>query len=381
MIRTICDGCAAPLPARPKQCARCKTRYCGPACQAQHWNEGGHKDLCRKIKKGGGAEKYNADQEYTEAAKVAIAACAEDTKGQTCYICTEGVERRHAKNEGLVRMCACRGTSGCAHLSCLARQAQILCDEAIDHNLNNTESWDDRWLRWHNCALCGSQYHGVVCCALGWACWKTYVTRQPVVNEARINAMAKLGGALFMGKHYSEAVVVYEAFLGVVRKKYVKNHSTIEWTLPHRSNLSYCYAHIGRIDEGLRVARCTYSQALEGWGADHGWTLHAAVKVTHCLVKKKQWPKARQLLFKYRRQEIADEDMLRVHWTCGWLLHDDDDATFDMIDQAVTLLEGVRRRSRQLLGERHVATTELDKEIGQAREKRCMAREDTLLWS
>ena len=378
MIRTICDGCAAPLPARPKQCARCKTRYCGPACQAQHWNEGGHKDLCRKIKKGGGAEKYNADHKYAEAAKVAIAACAEDTKGQTCYICTEGVQRRHAKNEGLVRMCACRGTSGCAHLSCLARQAQILCDEAIDDNLHDSVDWDLRWGRWQCCSLCGQQYHGDVCCALGWACWKTYVTR-PVTEEARINAMAKLGGGLFMGKHYSEAAVVYEAFLKAVRIGYVKSSGTKNWTLAHRSNLAFCYVQLGRIDEGLRMSRCTFSQALETWGENHSWTLHAAVKVTHCLVKKKQWTKAKQFLVKSRGQEMATEDALRVHWCYAWLFQDDDDATFDDIDQAVTNLEGIRRRSKQLLGELHIATRELDNEIGQAREKLAMAREDVLL--
>ena len=27
------------------------------------------------------------------------------------------------------------------------------------------------------CSLCKQDYHGVVCCALGWACWKTYLGR------------------------------------------------------------------------------------------------------------------------------------------------------------------------------------------------------------
>ena len=184
-----------------------------------------------------------------------------------------------------------------------------------------------------------------------------------------------------MGKHYSEAAVVYEAFLKAVRTGYVKSSGTISWTLAHRSNLAFCYAHIGRLDEGLRVARCTYSQALEGWGENHGWTLHAAVKVTHCLVKKKQWSKARRFLVKYRRTEWSTDDELRVDWCYAWLLHEDDDATLEMIDQAVALFEAVIIRSRQLLGELNVATTELDKELDQAREKRCMAREDALLWS
>ena len=61
-----------------------------------------------------------AAQHYAEAVVTAVAACAEDTAGQTCYICYgEGDE-----DEGLVRGCACRGENGFAHVSCLAQGAQ-----------------------------------------------------------------------------------------------------------------------------------------------------------------------------------------------------------------------------------------------------------------
>ena len=78
MILTTCASCAVALPPLAKQCSRCKTRYCGQACQALHW-KAGHKDLCKKIKKGGGAEQYNADKKYKEAVAVAVEACADDT--------------------------------------------------------------------------------------------------------------------------------------------------------------------------------------------------------------------------------------------------------------------------------------------------------------
>ena len=89
-LLTTCAGCAAPLAPVAKQCSRCKTRYCGSACQIRHWEEG-HKDLCKQIKRGGGAERYFASQKYEEAKTEAVEECAEDTKGQTCYICMEGV--------------------------------------------------------------------------------------------------------------------------------------------------------------------------------------------------------------------------------------------------------------------------------------------------
>ena len=83
MILTNCAACAAPLERLAKQCSRCKTRYCNEACQRQHWDRGGHEALCKKIKRGGGAEQYHADKKYKEAVAEAVEACADDTKGQT----------------------------------------------------------------------------------------------------------------------------------------------------------------------------------------------------------------------------------------------------------------------------------------------------------
>ena len=188
MILTNCAACAAPLPHKAKQCSRCKTRYCGPACQAQHWNAGGHKDLCKLIKKGGGAEQYHADKKFKEAVAVAVEKCADDTKGQTCYICTQALHWK--TKEGLVRGCACRGTAGFAHVSCLAEQAKILVAEAEENNLGD-KTWNEKWRRWDECSLCEQDYYGVVRCALGWACWKTYLGR-PEADWARRLAMGIL---------------------------------------------------------------------------------------------------------------------------------------------------------------------------------------------
>ena len=44
-----------------------------------------------------------------------------------------------------MRMCACRGTAGFAHVSCLAEQAKILLDEVEENNLG-TWAWNKRWV-------------------------------------------------------------------------------------------------------------------------------------------------------------------------------------------------------------------------------------------
>ena len=193
MILTLCTACAAPLPEDGVvQCPACATRYCSERCERYDRRRGGHGKICGAIESSGGAEQHHANKKYEEAAAEAVEECAEDTEGQTCYVCLED-----GSEEGLVRMCACRGASGIAHLSCLARQAKILVQEAEERNLN-TAAFNTRWRLWDTCRLCKQDYHGVVACALGWACWKTYLGR-PQRDSNRQLAMSvpyRLGGKI-----------------------------------------------------------------------------------------------------------------------------------------------------------------------------------------
>ena len=58
-----------------ERCVRCWTRYCDATCQHDHWRRG-HKQICKKIHRGGNAEQYNADKKYKEAVAVAVEAYA-----------------------------------------------------------------------------------------------------------------------------------------------------------------------------------------------------------------------------------------------------------------------------------------------------------------
>ena len=93
VILTHCPNCAAPLAHNAPRCGPCKKRYCGRDCQKLHW-KAHHRHWCERIKRGGGDEQYHADYRYGQAVKHAAEACAEDTKGQTCYICTQAVHRK-----------------------------------------------------------------------------------------------------------------------------------------------------------------------------------------------------------------------------------------------------------------------------------------------
>ena len=268
MILTNCAACAVPLPRPAKQCSRCKTLYCGPACQKEHWERGGHDALCKKIKKGGGAEPYHAEKKYKELLAEAAEKCADDTAGQTCYICTQAVHWK--TKEGLVRMCACRGTAGIAHVSCLAEQAKILVAEAVENNLD----WkvkNERCHRWNTCSLCEQKYHGVVRCALGWACWKTYVGR-PEADPSRCMAMTHLGNGLRGAKLYEDALSVQEVELSMKQRVGASECSL----LATQNNLAITYEAVGRPEHSLPLKRDVYSGWLKLYGEEHEITLTAA---------------------------------------------------------------------------------------------------------
>ena len=205
MILTLCTACAAPLAHdAPTHCVRCNTRYCSDRCLRYHSHRGGHDEICDEIASGGGAEQYHAEKKYKEAVADAVEECAGDTEGQTCYICLED-----GSEEGLVRGCSCRGAAGFAHVSCLVEQAKVLIADAEERGLGG-DAFNAKWARWQTCSLCKQEYHGVVRCALGWACWKTYVGR-PEADACRKSAMNQLGKGLNDAGHDGYALIVKEA--------------------------------------------------------------------------------------------------------------------------------------------------------------------------
>jgi len=365
MILTHCPVCAASLPdLTAKQCSRCKTRYCGPACQKQHWEQGGHDKLCKKIKRGGGAEQYYADTKYSEAVTVAAEACAEDTKGQTCYICTEAVHR--STKEGLVRMCACHTTEGFVHVSCLVEQAKILFAEAEEKNLDH-KAKEARFARWNTCGLCKQRYHGVVHCALGWACWKTYLGRQET-DQVRGLAMTQLGNGLFGAERHEEALSVEEADLSMMRRLGASEADI----LVVQGNIANTYQYLGRLEEALLLRREVYSGRLRRNGDEHEETLRDANNYANCLLELGRFKEARLLLRKTilvaRRLSGDGEDAtLKLRWNYAQSLGKDPNATLDELREAVTTLEEIERTARRVLGGANPTTVGIERSLRNAR--------------
>ena len=114
--------------------------------------------------------------------------------------------RVRVPRDGGLRACVVSGWS--RPRFCLRRRKENNLDDKV---LN------ERWMRWYTCGLCEQRYHGVVWCALGWACWKTYLGR-PETDWNRRLAMQQLGNGLCVAGHYEDALSVKEAELAMLRR-------------------------------------------------------------------------------------------------------------------------------------------------------------------
>ena len=347
MILTTCAACAAPLAHDAPRCVRCKTRYCNSTCQHDHWRRG-HKQICKKIHRGGNAEQYHADNKFKEAVAVATEACADDTKGQTCYICTEALHWK--TKEGLVRGCACRGTAGFAHVSCLAEQAKILIAEALENNL--IDELAKRWTRWRTCSLCEQDYHGVVMCALGCACWNTYVER-PETDQVRSLAMTALGNGLSEAGHHEDALSVGETELAMQRRVGASEAGI----LAVQNNIAASYQLIGRLGEAQKAYRDVHSGYARLLGEDKKSTLVVALNYVLTLIALERCAEARSLLRKkvpVARRVLGESNELTLMFrSCyGEALYRDSGATLDDLRVAVMTLEDTEQIARRVLGTR-----------------------------
>ena len=287
-----------------------------------------------------------------EAVAVAVEKCADDTKGQTCYICTEALHWK--TNEGLVRMCSCRGTAGFAHVSCLAEQAKILVKESLETNLSH-EAKNERWTRWHTCSLCEQLHHGVVGHALGWACWKTYVGR-PETDLARRTAMQNLASGLGVEDKVRilEAQIATETRLGAPELN----------ILIAKNNIANCYDRLGRREDVLQLRREVYARSV-AIGSPDALSFSYALSLSMALVEAnysaeakhflcEQLPKARRAL------GAEDQAFIKLRRTYARCLCDADGATRDDVVEATTILEELSRMTRRLFGPSHSFTEDND---------------------
>jgi len=290
---------------------------------------------------------------YNAAVQAAVAACAADTVGQTCYICLGPGD----EEEGLVRGCSCRGGAGCAHVSCLARQAEVAVGR--DHG--------PRWVRWYTCGLCKQKHHGVTRCALGWACWKMYVGR-PETDQLRIASIEQLENGLSAAKHHEDALSVLEADLAMRRRL---SHSEAS-ILVVQANIARTYSALGDKERALSMDRDVYFGFQKLYGEEHRETLQLATNYASCLAGLERFEEAKSLLrrnISVARRVLGESNQvtLTMRWGYAEALYKADGATLDNLREAVATLEDTARTARRVLGDAHPTARAIEGVLQNAR--------------
>ena len=270
-------------------------------------------------------------------------------------------------------MCACRGTAGFAHVSCLAEQAKILVAEAEENNLG-PKAENERWARWYTCSLCEQKYHGVVSCALGWACWKTCVG-QSDAEWTRSKAMNQLGQGLDAARHHEDALSVQEAALSTLQRRVDAPAQSI---LIAQTNLANTYDALRRHEDALRMSRDVYSGRLKLSGEEHRSTIIAANNYAASLNSLDRFEEAKSVLRKMTpvaRRVLGESHQLtlKMKWTYAAAHYEDTGATLDGLREAVTTLEETARTARRVLGDAHPTVSGIERGLQNARARAALA--------
>ena len=244
----------------------------------------------------------------------------------------------------------------------VARQAKILCDEAEENNLRY-----ENFRRWDTCSLCEQEYHGVVRCALGWACWKTYVGR-PETDQVLGMAMSVLGNGLFVAQKNEDALAVQEAELSMRRRL----GASEEYILALQSNLAGTYGELGLLEKSLSMKRDVYSGYLRLHGEEHENTLLAASNYASSFKSLERFEEARSVFRKaipVARRGLGEshELTLKMRWIYAKALYEDDSAMLDNLREAVSTLEDLEPIARRVMGGAHPTTAVIGRALQNAR--------------
>ena len=204
-------------------------------------------------------------------------------------------------------------------------------------------------------------------CALGWACWKTYVGR-PEADQARRFAINLLGNGLAAANHNEDALTVQEAMLSMLRRL----GDSEENLLVVKGNLASTYQALGRLEQALRLKLDLYSGSLRLHGEQHKGTVIAAYNYADCLVRLNRFEEAKSLLRKMipvarRVFDESSEITLKMRWKYAEALCRDTAATLDDVREAVTTLEDTERTARRVFGGAHPLTAGIERGLDRSR--------------
>ena len=277
-----------------------------------------------------------------------------------------------------MRGCACRGTAGVAHVSCLTEQAKILVAEAKENN-----SDDNQGHRWYLCGLCKQDYHGDVRCALGWAVWKTYVGL-PEDNRYRCCALAQLGTGLGAMGRNEEELSILEACWDIEKRR-ARAGAQVD-LLAIQGKIANCYGELGRHPDALRVRREILAMRRKIYAPEDLPVLHDVTNLGVSLNHLRMYTESQPLWRKYipvARRVLGRDHNLTTTMIKGLAaaISQHGDAPHDGLLEAIKMLSENSQRLRQVLGDTHPETQQNECSLKFLRRRlACLETKDTCIY-
>lgn len=327
------------------KCRKCAVNYCSAECRSEDLKC--HRAICAEVSRVG-LEQHFADTEAREEALVAQREHGAEAQDATCYICLDGGE-----SEPLVRNCGCRGTSGHAHLSCLAEMARN--DDTVNKHSN----------LWSYCPNCNQSYRGYLDLALAWESWRTYAS-EPEDDWRRLWAMETLTTPLLDSKislgNMHVGLVVVKAHIDTLAEHFPDRETLM---LEGLLTLSEAYHKLWRKDEALSVCQDVYDRYNELKGPAHISTLETANRLSYRLRACGLFASCRELL--QNAYPLADRELERdsavtsgLRYSLAFSLFRDGEAPREDLAEAAALMRLSSERSQRLYGPNDSYTVEVD---------------------
>ena len=255
-----------------------------------------------------------------------------------------------------MRGCGCHTTEGFVHVSCLAEQAKILRKEAEENNKAS------QWHRWYTCSLCEQNYYGVVRCALGWACWKTYLNDSDKTRV--VSAMTQLGNGLGQANKHEERIAIIETQLSTILRLWPQNELD---ALDMKHNLARCYLPTGRYEEAARLFRLVHARRKVLAGATDKGTILAAHQLARTLLELGRYDQVKSLALPLLRQLIPTSlNGQSIRLVYAKALYRTAGASRGEVFEAVAIFEELRCKLRRVLGPSHPDTLDDLRELDRA---------------
>ena len=268
-----CESCAGQTDAN-LHCARCHTIYCSRACQKAHWNSGGHKKACAGIARA--RRDTDLDVQSRALARVAhmSGGAPDDAR---CMVCLDEGEAA----EPLVRGCACRGSSGWTHATCLVQSAAARAPPPGQPRL-------DGFAAWIFCSTCKQLFTGLVQLRLAIALWALHA-RALDMNQVRLVAVGLYAAALCDAGEHAEAVRLKRGILAVQTRVFGPEHPL---NLNSACNLAGSLSRLGECAEAAVLLRTALAARTRTVGPDDEITLTTEVILVNTLHRQGKYAEA-----------------------------------------------------------------------------------------